>query len=273
MEASSSTTINPIGPLGLELVATQQGLRIESCACVQACARQIWWDENWTAGVRRSCGGQLDGQVCPSKRCVSRHSAHKLVETCIGVPTSTLRGPIATTAAYVAYSRKENPKHVPKLRVRQEPSCHVHTKCGMWHISNLDLENQFVQSSLDLSSGQMELVKKLQIAELPRDSLVELGPMTSPLGERCWMFQVEDLENMNQINKCPCGGVRLSLVNFLVFTTNDLLMVDQRYSSSADIRQNFRVEDTELAVRDPRRKTDDVPDDGDTAESSHQGMR
>ena len=46
-------------------------------------------------------------------------------------------------------------------------------------------------------------------------------------------------------------------------------MVNDPYCSSTDNSANLTEEDTQSAVRDPRRKKDDLPDDGETAESSH----
>ena len=55
--------------------------------------------------------------ACRPRITIERCSADILVKTWIGVPTSTLGGPIATAAAYVAYSCKEHHNFVPKLRV------------------------------------------------------------------------------------------------------------------------------------------------------------
>ena len=60
------------------------------------------------------------------------------------------------------------------------------------------------------------------------------------------------------------------LDRFPAFTTHYLLMVDDLYSSFTNSAPNLTENVTELADRDLRRTTDDLRDDGETTESSHQ---
>ena len=66
---------------------------------------------------RRTRGGQF--KLRPSKvpeMCVSRHFAHILLKTSVGVQTSTPTGPTATAPAYMAYYEK------PKSEFRAKAS-------------------------------------------------------------------------------------------------------------------------------------------------------
>ena len=57
---------------------------------------------------------------------------------------------------------------------------------------------------------------------------------------------------------------------FSPFTNNDFLMVDEPYSSSANNSPNLTEEILRWRSEILRWKTDDLPDDGETTESSHQ---
>ena len=64
-------------------------------------------------------------------------------------------------------------------------------------------------------------------------------------------------------------SLRQVYMDFPFFTTNYLLMVGDPYSSSTDNLGHVKGEATALAVRDLRRKTDDLPVDGQTESPHH----
>ena len=72
-------------------------------------------------------------------------------------------------------------------------------------------------------------------------------------------------ERERNIVRAASGHPCVLLVDFSVFTLHNRLMVSSTNNSS-----NFTQEETDLAVRDPRGKTDDLPVDRDATESSHQ---
>ena len=64
-------------------------------------------------------------------------------------------------------------------------------------------------------------------------------------------------------------SLRQVYMDFPFFTTNYLLMVGDPYSSSTDNLGHVKGEATALTVRDLRRKTDDLPVDGQTESPHH----
>ena len=91
--------------------------------------------------------------------------------------------------------------------------------------------------------------------------------MVSSLSEQCVIFQDANtaLMNVNEIWSGASPGWSSRPSQQITF-----LMSGEPYSSSTDTAANLTEEDTEVAVRDLRRKTGDLPDDCETAESSHQ---
>ena len=74
--------------------------------------------------------------------------------------------------------------------------------------------------------------------------------------------ELPERQRFTAVSVHPC----VSLVNILVFARNYRLMVGSSTENSA----NCTEEDTELAVRFLRRRTDDLPDGGETTEFSLQ---
>ena len=73
------------------------------------------------------------------------------------------------------------------------------------------------------------------------------------------------LMNVNEILSVRQVDIRASCWWIFLFSLHNRLMVSSTNNSS-----NFTREETDLAVRDPRGKADDLPVDRDATESSHQ---
>ena len=137
-------------------------------------------------------------KAVPYKSGVSWHSAHILVKIEKGVS-----GPIATTAACIAYTGKE-------IHLRAKTPCasaafvmSTHKTVNRILPSRSRRTKNRSETAWVYQVGMLGLVRKLQMAEIPEDCLGSVGPDDIAAWSMMLDFQEENPALMNE-NKTWC---------------------------------------------------------------------